>query len=50
MAKKPDTPLEKRFWAETKSSKPKSTATYIPLDQREDQSWRKKVQVIPPGQ
>lgn len=42
--------MERRFWKETRESKPKTTLEYIPLEEREDQSWRDKIEVIPPGQ
>lgn len=41
--------LERRFWKESKETKPKATTEYIPLEEREDQSWRDKVEILPSG-
>lgn len=42
--------LRKRHWAEERQSKPRSTRDYVPLDEREDQSWKDKVETLDPGQ
>ena len=49
MERKTSDKLRQRYWAEEREVKPRSDREYIPLEQREDQSWRDKVEILESG-